>query len=488
MTLQDKTDTATVPSTPHRTGPVIALLVASAFVVVLNETIMGVALPRLIDDLNITAATAQWLTTGFLLTMAVVIPLTGFLLKRFSLRTLFISAMTLFAIGTLVAALAPGFEVLLVGRVVQASGTAIMMPLLTTTILNVVPADRRGRMMGVISIVISVAPAVGPTVSGAILSVLDWRWMFWLVLPLALLSLTLGALWVRNITSRGPARIDVLSVVLSALAFGGLIFGLSLIGEAASGHAPLPVWIPLVVGAVSLLAFIARQLRLQRADRALLDLRPFRSRSFALAIALVFVVMGALFGTLIVLPLYLQQVRGLDTLATGLLLLPGGVLMGIIAPFVGSLFDRFGPTPLIIPGMIIVATAIWCMTTLSEDTSSWLMVAFHMLLSLGLGFVFTPLLTSALGALSPSLYAHGSAIVSTVQQVAGAAGTAVFVTLMSVQSAAASAAGASEAAAVLQGVHSAFLGGAIVATVAVVLTLFVRRGAPTDGADRAAIH
>ncbi|MDD7961835.1 MDR family MFS transporter [Microbacterium sp. NE1TT3] len=471
-----------------RTGPVIALLVASAFVVILNETIMGVALPRLMVDLNITAATAQWLTTGFLLTMAIVIPLTGYLLARFPLRRIYFTAMSLFTLGTLIAALAPGFEMLLAGRVVQASGTAIMMPLLMTTVLNVVDPSRRGRMMGVISIVIAVAPAIGPTVSGLILSVLDWRWMFWLVLPIAVLALSLGAVWVRNVTQTREARFDIGSVVLSALGFGGLIFGLSSIGESASGHAPIPVWIPLVVGALSLAAFVVRQLALQKSDAALLDLRTFRSRAFSLAVVLVVVVMSALFGSLILLPLYLQQVLGLDTLTVGLMLLPGGVLMGVIAPIVGALFDRFGPTPLVIPGMIVAAGALWGMTTFGTETSIAWIIAVHMTLNLGLGCVFTPLLTSALGSLPARLYSHGSATVSTLQQVAGAAGTALFITLMSVGAATAAAEGADAVAATATGVHTAFVTGAIIASAAVVLTFFVRKPAPVEGTPPVVAH
>lgn len=485
MTLEHTPETAAPPApttTPPRPGPVIALLVASAFVVVLNETIMGVALPRLMEDLDITAATAQWLTTGFLLTMAIVIPLTGFFLARYPLRALFFGAMSLFAAGTLIAAVSPGFELLLVGRIVQASGTAVMLPLLFTTVLNVVPASHRGRMMGVISIVIAVAPAIGPTVSGIILSALDWRWMFWLVLPIALAAIALGAVWVRNITETRHARFDILSVCLSALGFGGLIFGLSSIGESASGHAPVPVWIPLVAGSLALTLFVLRQLHLQRADAALLDLRTFASRSFSLAVVLVVVVMSALFGSLILLPLYLQQVLSLDTLTVGLMLLPGGALMGLIAPLVGALFDRFGPTPLVIPGMIVAAGALWGMTTFGVDTGvAWIIVV-HMALNLGLGFVFTPLLTSALGSLPRALYSHGSATMSTIQQVAGAAGTALFITLMSLGTAEASAAGAGATVATAAGVHTAFLVGACIASAAVVLALFVRTPASQESA------
>lgn len=464
-----------------RPGAVIALLVVAASVVILNETIMGVALPELMRELDITAATAQWLTTAFLLTMAVVIPVTGFLIQRFPLRSLFFAAMGLFTLGTVVAAVAPGFGVLLVGRVVQASGTAIMIPLLFTTVLNVVPAHRRGRMMGLISIVISVAPAVGPTVSGLILSVFPWRAMFIVMIPIALVAIALGARWVRNLTDTARVTLDVLSVVLSAVAFGGIIFGLSSIGEAAGGHAVVPVWIPLVLGAVALAAFVVRQLRLAGTDRVLLDLGVFRHSTFSIAVVLVVVAMTTLFGVLILLPLYLQNVLGLGTLPTGLMLLPGGLLMGLMAPIVGNLFDRFGARPLVLPGSIVASLALWGFATLSASTPVGLVVAVHCLLSLGLAFMFTPLMTSALGSLPRPLYPHGSAIVSTVQQLAGAAGTAVFVTLMTVGSASALAdGGTSTVDATASGIHSAFFTAACLSLAVIVLAAFVRTPTPVS--------
>lgn len=491
MPLSDTASTAVVQtdSRPARTGPVIALLVVAAFVVILNETTMSVALTDIVADLDITVATGQWLTTGFLLTMAVVIPLTGFLLERFPLRSVFFAAMSLFAAGTLIAALAPGFGFLLVGRIVQASGTAIMLPLLFTTVLNIVPPSHRGRMMGLISVVIAVAPAIGPTVSGVILSTLTWHAIFWVMLPIALLALALGAVWVKNVTTTRPdARFDLLSVPLSAFGFGGLIYGFSAIGESASGHTPVPVWIPLAVGAASLVLFVLRQLHLQKTDSALLDLRTFQTPAFSLAIVLVVIVFMALFGSIILLPIYLQQVLGLDVLGVGLVLLPGGILMGAMAPFVGNAFDRFGPTPLVIPGMLLAAAALWGMTFFGPDTGVAFVIAVHLTLSLGLGLTFTPLMTSALGSLPRRFYPYGSATVGTLQQVAGAAGTAVFVAIMTVVTAGAIADGSDEVIAKADGIHAAFLVGAIVATAAVALALFVRKPAEGDVDLPAAAH
>lgn len=452
----------------------IGVLVVAAFVMILNETIMGVALPRLMVDLDITASTAQWLTTGFLLTMAVVIPTTGYLFQRFTLRQVFAAAMTLFSVGTFLAAIAPGFELLLVGRVVQAGGTAIMLPLLMTTVLRVVPVHKRGAMMGVISIVIAVAPAVGPTLSGVILRSLDWRWMFWIVLPIGLVAFAIGSVLVKNLTTTGAAPFDGLSVILSVFAFGGIVYGLGSIGHSAEGSG-VPVWIPLVVGVVALVVFVLRQLSRQEDGRALLDLRPFLTPTFSIGLAMLAISMMALFGALILLPLYLQNVRGLDTLKTGLLLLPGGLLMGALAPFVGRVFDRVGPRPLVIPGAVVVSGALWLMLLLDTETALPVVVGIHSMLMAGLALVMTPLMTSSLGSVPSELYSHGSAIFNTGQQLAGAAGTALFVTIMSNTAASQLADGATDIAAQQSGIHTAFLWGGVISLLAVAGSVFIKK-------------
>lgn len=468
------------PDHSARNKRVIWLLLASAFVVILNETIMNVAIRELMIDLNITARAAQWLTTAFMLTMAVVIPITGFLLQRFNTRPIFIAAMGLFSTGTLLAALAPGFSFLLLGRVVQASGTAIMMPLLMTTVMTLVPPRERGKTMGNVAIVISVAPAIGPTISGIILNALSWRWMFWLVLPIALTMLIIGARRVENVTEPRNVPIDVASVILSGLGFGGLIFGLSRVGaDAASSTAPM--WIALITGAVALLIFVLRQLRLQRKDRALLDLRTFCEPIFAVSTLLMTISMAALFGTVILLPIYLQQVLGLEPVQVGLLLLPGGLLMGLLAPFVGRLYDRIGPRPLVVPGTIVLSSVMWFLSTVTESTEPLVILGAHMALSLGLALLFTPLFSAGLGSLKPHLYSHGSAIVGTAQQVAGAAGTALFITIMSIQSSALSSEGVVEAVAVAGGVRMAFMTGAVISLLGIVAAFFLRK--PEDAAE-----
>jgi MFS transporter, DHA2 family, lincomycin resistance protein len=452
------------PGIPAGAGRVIWLLVVSAFVVILNETIMSVALPQLMREFSVGAATAQWMTTAFMLTMAVVIPITGYLLTRFPLRTVFTIAMVSFLLGTLLAAMAPTFLVLVLGRVVQAVGTAIMMPLLFTTVLNVVPASRRGRTMGVISIVIAVAPATGPTIGGVILDLLEWRWMFLLMLPIATLALILGVTMIRNVTDTHKVPLDVLSVALSGLGFAGVVFGLSSIGAAAEGDALMPPWISLVVGVVALALFTWRQLGLR--DHALLDVRAFSAPAFSIALGMMLIGMMAMFGTLIVLPIYLQNVLGQSTLQTGLALLPGGLVMGVLGLVVGRLFDRVGARPLVIPGTAIVSAALWGMTTLTAESSLGTLIAWHVLLNAGLSFMFGPLMTSALGALPRRLYSHGSAILSTLQQVAGAAGTALFITVMTTATIAGATSGTEPTVALMDGIHNAMVWGAIISLVA----------------------
>ncbi|GAA4145835.1 DHA2 family efflux MFS transporter permease subunit [Leifsonia shinshuensis] len=474
------------PRIEPRDQRVIWLLLAATFVVILNETIMSVAIPKLMDDLHIDALAAQWLSTAFMLTMAVVIPITGFLLQRFTTRQVFITAMSLFSLGTLVAAIAPGFSILVVARVIQACGTAIMLPLLMTTLMTLVPPALRGRTMGNVSIVISVAPAIGPTISGVILNFLAWRWIFLIVLPIAVVMLLIGVKFVENVTETRKSRVDVLSVILSAFGFGGLVYGLTLSGEtgpAAAGNGPM-LWGSLAVGVVALAAFITRQLLLQRKDRALLDLRTFRSPIFTAAIVLMAITTASLFGVIIVLPLYLQHVLHLDVLGTGLLLLPGGLVMGLAAPFVGRLYDRVGPRPLVIPGAILVSLVMWSLTMVTETTPVYLVLIAHITMSLGLALMFTPLFTAGLGAVPPHLYSHGSAILGTIQQVGGAAGTALLVAVLSAQTAALAAGGASLDAATAGGIRAAFFAAAIISVFGVVGSFFV--GKPADAPSEAA--
>jgi DHA2 family lincomycin resistance protein-like MFS transporter len=446
---------------------IIVTLLVSTFVVILNETIMNVALQRLMVDLGVDAPTVQWLSTGFMLTMAVVIPTTGFILQRLSTRAVFMLAMGLFSGGTLLASVAPGFEVLLLARIVQAGGTAIMLPLLMTTILTLVPVERRGAVMGNVSIAISVAPAMGPTVSGLILEHFSWRFMFVFVLPIALAAFAIGFRYLTNIGETEKTRLDALSVVLTVPAFGGLVYGLSQIGGGRGGPGA-PAVAALAVGVVALLAFVLRQIRLQKSDAPLLDLRAFKFRMFTVSVLLLVVAMVALFGAVILLPLYLQEIRGLKSLETGLALLPGGLAMGLLGPFIGRLFDKVGPLPLTVTGSVLMVASLWQFSLLDAGTPVGWIIALHVALSLGLALLFTPAFTTGLNPLPPHLYSHGSAIMSTLQQVAGAAGTALLVSIYAVVAA---------GAGIVAGMHAAFLAAAVIALAAVVLAAMMRKTA-----------
>lgn len=462
----------------------IAVLLVAAFVVILNETVLNVALPHIMEDMSVSAATVQWVTTSFMLTMAVVIPTTGFLLQRFSTRAVFALAMGSFALGTLLAAVTPSFGVLILARVVQAFGSAIMLPLLMTTILMLVPRQRRGVVMGNVSIVISVAPALGPTLSGLILAHFPWRTIFWFVLPIALLALAIGLLRLKDVSERGTLRLDLPSVVLSVLGFGSLVQGLSAVGAAGSETGSDPSWFSSAAGGATVLAlgvvlvglFVWRQTRLQRRNEPFLDMRTFRYREFTVSVAVLALGMMTLFGGVIVLPLYLQTGRGLDTLETGLILLPGGLAMGLLGPVVGRLFDAWGPRPLALPGAALLTLVMFGFSRLEADTPVWWIVTLQIAMSVGLALIFTPAFTSGLNPLPPHLYSHGSAMLSTLQQVAGGAGTALLVGVLQAGTVVSQRPDGTTVTDSIPGVHAAFVTATVIGALVLVLTFFMRRG------------
>ncbi|OFQ57500.1 MDR family MFS transporter [Corynebacterium sp. HMSC074H12] len=441
---------------PSKVITTLSILVLGAMVMILNETSLSVALPAIMADYSIPATSAQWLLTGFMLTMAVVIPTTGFLLERLTTRQIFVASAGLFLAGTVVAALAPSFFILLVGRVLQAGGTALMIPTLMTVAMTLVPAQRRGTVMGIISVVISVAPALGPTVGGAILNHFTWHAIFWAMVPLIALILVAGLWRLDNVGENRDTPLDGLSVVLSAFAFGGLIYGLSSIEKMLQGDGWVDIAVT-VVGVIALVVFIRRQRRLALEDRALMDLRPFRVRNFTLAVIILLLSFGLMLGMVTVLPIYLQTTLGATAFATGLVVMPGGILQAFLSPIVGRLFDSYGPRPLMIPGSLLMVAGLWLMATLGENSAVWVVVGMHVIFSLGMCLMMTPLMTTALSSLPKKLYSHGSAIMNTFQQLAGATGTALLVVFLARGTLAGAAAGLSPAAATAQGTHWAFL-------------------------------
>jgi DHA2 family lincomycin resistance protein-like MFS transporter len=344
--------------------------------------------------------------------------------------------------------------------------------------------------MGNISIAISVAPAIGPTVSGIILHFLPWRFMFVVVLPIAIAALVNGSRRLTDVGEVGHQRLDLISVLLSVPAFGGIVYGLSQLGGRSAAGGGVAVTF-LVVGVVCLLVFGARQ-RLLARDRdrdPLLDLRAFRYPMFSLSLALLCVAMMGLFGMVILLPLYLQGIRGVDTLTTGLMLLPGGLLMGLLGPQVGKLFDRYGPKALTILGSSLVTLTLWRFSTIDAGTPIWLLVGLHVIMSIGLACLFTPAFTTGLNPLPPQLYSHGSAILATLQQVAGAAGTALLIAIMASHTSTLVAEGVAPAVAQNSGIQTAFLVATGFAALAIGCAFFMRNpkpvlaGPPAEGAS-----
>lgn len=461
---------------PRDAKLVIAVLVFTAFVMFLNETTLTVALPAIMADYDVPPTAAQWLITGFLLTMAVTLPATGWVLQRFTTRAAFLFAAGAFLFGTVLAAVAPTFVVLLVARIAQAVGTAIIMPLLMTVAMMIVPITRRGTVLGLIGVVLASGPALGPTVAGVVLSVSSWHAIFWVMVPLVAAAGLVGAWKLTNLEAPGAAPFDVLSILLSVPAFGGLVYGLSSIGAIVDGGAAAraPV-IALGVGAVFLLLFLWRQLALGRHGRALLDLRPLTSRNYTLSLLVLMCLMGSLLGVTSTLPLFLQGSLLVTALATGLALLPGGILEGILSPVAGRLYDAFGPRPLIIPGMLLVAASLFWLATADEHSGLAMIVGVHIVFSIGLAALFTSLMTTSLSAAPAGLYSHASAILSTLQQLAGAAGTATMIAVYSSVGDASRAGGATEVAALADGARAAFLTAAVIAVISLVLSLFITK-------------
>ncbi|MFD2327881.1 MDR family MFS transporter [Cohnella sp. GCM10020058] len=467
---------ATIDLSKIRRGPIVFSLIIGAFVAILNETLLGNALPDLMKEFNVGATTIQWLSTAYMLVIGVLVPITALLQQWFTTRQMFLSAMTLFLIGTAISAFAPEFGVLLTGRVVQAMGTGLMLPVLMNTILVIFPVEKRGAAMGLIGLVIMFAPAIGPTLSGLIIDALDWRWLFYLVLPLAAFSIIFAAVFLKNVTDLTKPKVDIVSILLSTIGFGGIVYGFSKAGESGWGDTEV-VW-SLAAGGVSLLLFIWRQLVVKE---PILNLRAFKYPMFSLVTVLLFVVMMTMFSTMTILPMFLQSALLLTAFKSGLLMLPGSIINGIMAPVSGKLFDKFGPRVLVIPGLALTALSVWMFTGIDVDVSKGYVIFIHIVMLIGISMVMMPAQTTGLNQLPRHLYPHGTAILNTLQQVSGAIGTALFISIMSTGSKNYLAesedptAPAEQVSGLMAGLHDAFWIGFIVALVALVVGLFIRR-------------
>ncbi|MEK4056705.1 DHA2 family efflux MFS transporter permease subunit [Paenibacillus sp. FSL F4-0087] len=407
-------------------GPIVAALLIGAFVAFLNQTLMNVALPKIMEDLGIGANKAQWLTTGYMLVNGVLIPVTAYLIAKFSTRQIFITAMTLFTLGTLVCGLSPNFSILMVGRVIQAAGAGILMPLMTVVFLTIFPIEKRGQAMGTMGIAMILAPAIGPTLSGYVVEHYSWRLLFYIILPFSVIATAIGIAFVKNVTRQSKPKLDYPGVILSTLGFGSLLYGFSDAGTDGWGSAIVIAC--LVVGAISLILFVIRQMT---TDHPLLEFRIFKYNMYTLTTIINMLVTMAMFAGMILLPIFLQNIRGFSPIESGLLMMPGAILMGIMSPITGRIFDKVGARWLSVAGLAITAITTWGLSRLSIDTTYSYMMFIYTARMFGMSMLMMPIQTAGLNQLPQRLNAHGTAMSNTLRTVAGAIGTAILVTIMS---------------------------------------------------------
>ncbi|WP_166001115.1 DHA2 family efflux MFS transporter permease subunit [Bacillus sp. Cs-700] len=445
--------------------PLLIVLLSGAFAAILNQTLLATALPHIMVDLDLEASTAQWLTSIFMLVNGVMIPITAFLIGKFTTRTLFLTAMGLFAVGTAICAVAPNFPLLMVGRIIQASGAGIIIPLMQTILFLIFPVEKRGTAMGMFGLVISFAPAIGPTLSGWLVEQYPWRSLFYVILPIVIIDFVIAYLILKNVTEQTNPKLDILSIVLSSLGFGGLLYGFSSAGT--NGWASEQVIISMLIGAVTLCWFILRQLKLKQ---PVLQFRVFQYKLFTLTTVLGMVVFIAMIGAATVLPLLMQNMLGFTAFESGLMLLPGALIMGFMNPITGRIFDKFGAKWLAIIGLIIVTVTTFMFTNLTPDTTFTYLAIVNAVRMFGVAMVMMPVTTAGLNQLPAHLIPHGTAMNNTMRQVSGAVGTALLVTVMS--QAAQPSRGVEG---LVHGVNVSFIVAGISAIIGLVMAFFIRQ-------------
>lgn len=458
----------------------IAILFFGAFIAFLNNTLLNVALPSIMIEFQVKPAIVQWLTNGYMLVNGIIIPASAFFIQRFPNKRLFLVAMFLFTLGTGIAAFAPTFIFLLIGRMIQAAGAALMMPLLMNVMLTVFPIERRGTAMGFFGLIMFAAPAIGPTLSGWIVQHYSWRTLFEMILPFAIIALLLAFFKLKNITPTKPIAIDVTSLILSSIAFATLLYGFSDAGS--KGWSNPIVMSTIVIGFIFLSMFIIRQLRL---EEPMLEFRIFRYPMFALSSAIMVVMSASMFSAMILVPIYVQIVRGISPFYAGILMLPGAVLMALMSPITGRLFDQFGGKLLAITGLSTTVVTTYLLSQLTLESTFFYLMTIFTIRMVGISLVMMPVMTNGLNQLPMGMNPHGTAMNNTIQQISGAIGSAILVTIMNVRMEKVAteliAEGTMEQleqVAMLEGVNFAFFISTIIAFVALCLAFFMKRVYP----------
>lgn len=462
---------------------ILITFMIGAFFAILNETLLNIALTELMEVFGVNAPTVQWLATGFMLVMGVLMPISALLIQWFTTRQMFIGVMTIFLIGTTIAAGAMNFPMLLAGRMIQAVGTGLLIPVIMNALLLIYKPEVRGKIMGTFGLVIMFAPAIGPTLSGVIVDMLGWRWLFITVIPFSIFSILFAWKYLQNVGEVTRPGVDVWSIILSSIGIAGIVYGFSSAGENGEGFTSSKIILIILISAVSLIWFVLRQLKL---DEPLLDVRVFKYKSYARGVILFIIVIMAMFASEIVMPMYLQGPLGYSAKIAGLLLLPGALLNGLMSPVMGSLFDKFGPRKLIIPGTIVLTGVIFFFSNINEATPIWLFIVVYVLLMLSISAIMMPAQTNALNELPKNLYPHGTAIANTLQPVSGALGVSIFVSIMTqsrenfMNSYNGKVTQDVMNDAMTYGVHHAYWFALALALSAVIISLFIRKAAAPD--------
>lgn len=401
----------------------VAVLLTGTLLAVLNQTLLSPALPAIMRDLDVGTTTVQWLTSGYSLVEAIVIPLSAYLIGRFSTRKLFIGSFVIFAIGSLAATLASSFEVLLLGRVLQAVCTGAAMPMVTTVVLLVFPREKRGTAMGIIGLVIGFAPAAGPSVAGLLVDTVGWRVLFAIVFALAVLVTLVAAIVLRNYGDFERTKFDAPSVMLSTVGLVCLLYGLSTFSSSPNLAATFAL---IATGVVVVIFYVRRQLRLHA---PMLNVRILKRRKYAISVGIIVVIQAALMGTGVITPLYIQGVRGYSATMSGIAMLPGALIGAVMGVFAGRLFDRFGARRIAIPGIAVVLLGAFGLAFLGIDSDFLFIMGAYTVLSVGMQFVMTPLNTWGVNSLDNQMIQHAQGLSNTMNQVAGSLGTALLVSV-----------------------------------------------------------
>ncbi|HDE7074754.1 TPA: DHA2 family efflux MFS transporter permease subunit [Staphylococcus aureus] len=409
-------------------GKILAALLFGMFIAILNQTLLNVALPKINTEFNISASTGQWLMTGFMLVNGILIPITAYLFNKYSYRKLFLVALVLFTIGSLICAISMNFPIMMVGRVLQAIGAGVLMPLGSIVIITIYPPEKRGAAMGTMGIAMILAPAIGPTLSGYIVQNYHWNVMFYGMFIIGIIAILVGFVWFKLYQYTTNPKADIPGIIFSTIGFGALLYGFSEAGNKGWGSVEIETMF--AIGIIFIILFVIRELRMKA---PMLNLEVLKFPTFTLTTVINMVVMMSLYGGMILLPMYLQNLRGFSALDSGLLLLPGSLIMGLLGPFAGKLLDTIGLKPLAIFGIAVMTYATWELTKLNMDTPYMTIMGIYVLRSFGMAFIMMPMVTAAINALPGRLASHGNAFLNTMRQLAGSIGTAILVTVMTTQ-------------------------------------------------------